>query len=337
MSGGEERPEGRDAHRRERTTVVIASHGRLLRLRWLLNALEEQTLAAGRFDVVVVHTYPAEEEEEMIASHPLHTSGRLRAIRLDAGEGRASRQRNLGWRAATSGRIAFTDDDCRPASGWLAGLVAAAERAPGAVVQGATFPDPDEEDVRRAPHVRTVVEADPPGRFAQTCNILYPRDVLERVGGFDETMPAPAGEDTDLWLRARAAGATMTGAPDAVVFHAIEDHTLPAMLRLNWKWRHLAFVVARHPEVRGWFRLRVFWRERHARLALALLALAATRRVPPLALGVAPYLHSLRRRRRPGPRGLAISAVELPGQVVVDLGEVAALAAGSIRYRTVVL
>ena len=36
-------------------TVAVASHERPLRLRWLLNALEEQTLERARFEVVVCH------------------------------------------------------------------------------------------------------------------------------------------------------------------------------------------------------------------------------------------------------------------------------------------
>ena len=35
--------------------VVVASHDRPLRLRWLLEALADQTLARYRFEVVVAH------------------------------------------------------------------------------------------------------------------------------------------------------------------------------------------------------------------------------------------------------------------------------------------
>src|SRR3712207_8492081 len=42
--------------------------------------------------------------------------------------------------------------------------------------------------------------------WGQTCNIVYPRAVLEALGGFDERMPRPAGEDVELAQRAIAAG-----------------------------------------------------------------------------------------------------------------------------------
>ena len=41
-------------------SVVVASHGREFRLRWLLNALEEQSFS-GSWEVVVVHDYDADD------------------------------------------------------------------------------------------------------------------------------------------------------------------------------------------------------------------------------------------------------------------------------------
>ncbi|MDX6659127.1 MAG: hypothetical protein QOH62_3920, partial [Solirubrobacteraceae bacterium] len=36
-------------------SVVVPSHDRPLRLRWLLNALDEQTLAREQWEVIVAH------------------------------------------------------------------------------------------------------------------------------------------------------------------------------------------------------------------------------------------------------------------------------------------
>src|SRR3954451_1749725 len=95
-------------------SVVVASHARHLRLRWLLNALEEQTLAPEHWDVEVVHDYPAAVAERVIERHPLAEAGRLRHVTIEPGTGSPSRQRNIGWRGARGELIAFTDDDCRP-------------------------------------------------------------------------------------------------------------------------------------------------------------------------------------------------------------------------------
>jgi GT2 family glycosyltransferase len=315
-------------------SVVVASHGRPLRLRWLLNALEEQTLPRERWELIVVHGYDAPTAARFIDDHPLGAAGVLRQIGPPQGGGNPARQRNLGWRAARAELVAFTDDDCRPEPSWLERLVGEAEQRPGAVVQGATRPDPLEHDVFAAPHVHTL-QVDPPGRFAQTCNILYPRRLLERLGGLDER--AVVGEDIDLSMRAQDAGAALVGAREAVVNHAVEAHTLPAFVARNLRWRHLAYVVSRHPSLRRDCLMGVFWKESHFRLLLALAGLAGARRAPALALLALPYLVPELRRRGPRPGDVAVAAAEVPGRAVNELAEVLAMAAGSVRHRTLVL
>lgn len=318
-------------------SVIVPSHARRLRLRWLLNSLEEQTLDPARFEVIVVHDYDDEDTRNVIERHPLTAAGVLRQIRIEPGTGHPARQRNLGWRAATAPLVAFTDDDCRADPGWLDAYLAAASQHPGAIVQGVTRNEPYEIETWAAPHVRTLDIPHPPNEFLQTCNVLYPRELLERLDGFDERFEAPAGEDTDLGLRAAEAGAEIRGAYDAVVYHAVEEYTLPAMIKLGWKWRHVALLARRHPRVRRDWVLGFFWRREHALLVAAALGLASAKRFPPAALAAAPYLREQLTRRGTAKRQLAVSALELPGQVAVDAAEIATMVAGSARYRTFVL
>ena len=311
-------------------SVVVASHARRHRLRWLLNALAEQTLDRARWEVVVVHTYDEQTARQVIESHPLP----VRHEAVAPGTGSPSVQRNLGWRMARGELVAFTDDDCRTDPRWLEELLAVAQAHPGAVVQGRTRPEPHEYEIRRAPHVRTLT-IDPVNPYRQTANILYPRALLERLGGFDER--AIAGEDVGLSLRAEAAGAAIVAAPGAVVYHAVESHTLPGILRQNLKWRHLAYLARRHPEIRRTFPLGVFWDDEHLRTFGLALGLAGARRHPALGLLAAPYVGRALGRRGPGVKQRAIAAAELPGQAVRQLAEVGGLAAGSVRHRTLVL
>ena len=315
-------------------SVVIPSHGRLLRLWWLLNALEEQRPGDVKFEVVVVHDYPA-EEAKTLAQHPLAEKGVLRLIDIPPEAGNPARQRNIGWRAATAQFIAFTDDDCRPDTGWLAGLMEARD-GDATIVQGSTQPDPLEILVSAAPHHRSL-QVDPPNSFLQTCNIGYPRPLLERLGGFDEAFPTAAGEDTDLGLRAREIGAPVVAAEGARVFHAVESVWLGRAVISSRKWEHLPYIVRKHPELREKFTLGVFWRPTHHELLLAAFGLAATRRIPLAAALALPYLRRRLSRRGWGARGLLASIVELPGQAMVDLAEILTLVRGSVRYRTPML
>jgi glycosyltransferase involved in cell wall biosynthesis len=315
-------------------SVVVASHGRHLRLRWLLNALEQQTLPRPEWELIVVHTYDGATARRVLDEHPLAAAGMLRHSAVEPGAGSPSKQRNIGWRMARAPLVAFTDDDCRPEPGWLAGLVEAARRSPGAVVQGRTRPDTCEGEILRAPHVRTLT-VEPVNPYVQTANVLYPRALLDRLGGFDER--AIAGEDVGLSLRARASGAEIVAAPDAVVNHAVEAHTLPGILRQNLKWRHLAYLAKRHPEMRAHFPLRVFWDRDHLLTTAALAGAIGARRHPAAVALALPYVRRALGRRGRHPWGRAIAAAEMPGQAVRQVAEVAGMAAGSVRHRTLLL
>jgi GT2 family glycosyltransferase len=321
-------------------SVVVASHERPLRLLWLLNALEEQTLGPDRFEVVVCHDSHGDRTPSLLADHPLAATGVLRSVSLPPGRNPPGAQRNVAWRMARAPLIAFTDDDCRPPPEWLAGALAAAEAHPGAIVQGATRPDPDELGLLHAsvhPHTQDI---DPPVDWVQTCNVVYPRAVLERAHGFDERLEG--GEDTDLAWRARANGAPLVGAPDVLTYHAVEPRSLRGALRASWRWRHLPAVVARHPQMRGNASIgRVFWKPRHARLAvgLAAAAAAAAGRMPyPLAALLAvPWVSAARPSYGSSWRGRVRAVAELPGAAAIDAFELAALAVGSAQARTVFL
>lgn len=311
--------------------VVVPAHGRPLRLRWLLNALQEQALARERFEVVVATTQ--DDLAEIAAAHPVGA----RVVRPSAFA--ASVQRNAGWRASAAPLVAFTDDDCRPPAAWLERLLAGAHAHPGSVVQGTTTPDPDELALaQRAPLAQTISVA-PPTAWGETCNILYPRGVLEALGGFDESLVA-ACDDTDLAQRAVAGGTALAAAPDAVTFHAVEVLSLAASVRRVGRWRHVPTVVKRHPGLRRGMPLGIFWKSRHAWLAFAAVfgGVALARRQPLLALALAlPWVRSAAPSYGHSPRGLARAAAELPARAVLDAAEMAVVARGAAAERTVLL
>jgi GT2 family glycosyltransferase len=315
-------------------SVVVPSHGRPERLRVLLDALAGQTLQRERWEVVVVHTYDRDVTSELLDRHELTRADLLRHIRMERSEGRPSRQRNAGWRIARGSLVVFTDDDCRPDPRWLERLVAAAQANPGKIVQGATLPDPREEHLFSRPHVRTL-QVDPPSREVQTCNVVYERELLERLGGFDER--AITGEDIDLSIRAREAGAGLVGVPWAVTYHAIEALSLLGKIRSQHKWQHLAYVVKRHPSLRAWCKWGLWWKEEHYRAALGLVALAFAPRWRWALLGLLPYVQIERRRHGIAAAQQLRTLHELPAHWLVELAEIGSFVRGSLRYRTILL
>ncbi|MEA2374432.1 MAG: mycofactocin glycosyltransferase [Thermoleophilaceae bacterium] len=307
---------------------MVATRDRAERLSALLAALAAQTLPRERFETIVVDDGSRDATPGVLDAAPVD-----RVLRHESARGPAG-ARNTGWRAARGALVAFTDDDCRPEPGWLEAGLAAHRAAPGALVQGRTRPEPEGEPLLDHPRARSL-RVDRPGPFFQTCNVFYPRELLERLDGFDERAFGPSSEDADLAWRALEAGARAVFAPGALVSHAVSVFTLAQALRFAPRWRTLPALVRRHPPIRRelpW-RGRV-WREAHGRLLMALAGLALMRTHRAFALWCLPYL-TLRRGWRPRP--LLRAASELPGVAAVDAAELAVLACASARARTLLL
>jgi GT2 family glycosyltransferase len=315
--------------------VVIASHNRALRLRWLLNSLEEQTLDRERFEVIVA--YDSDDDDataDLLAEHPINAT----AIERDPPEpgiNTASKLRNAAWRQATAPLIAFTDDDCRAPADWLENALGAATKHPGAVIQGMTLPDPDEEPNEHGPFPRTQ-HIVPPVPWAQACNIVYPRALLEELNGFVEDPPLAAGEDFELAFRAREQGAAYVGAREALTWHAVYDDGLRQHLRGLNRWGDLAWHLKKHPEARADYPLWIFWKRTHVWLPVAAAgAVLAHRRGAAWALLALPWAaHSAPAYGVGHPRGRLRAASELPLRALVDGAEMVACLRGALKHRT---
>jgi GT2 family glycosyltransferase len=256
----------------------------------------------------------------------------LRVVRLERNSGPAG-AREAGWREARAPVVAFTDDDCRPAEGWLAAGLAAVAGNPGAFIQGATRPEPDEIS-RIGPFTRTI-EVSALDPVFQTCNIFYPRELLERVGGFDVEAFSHGFEDADLGWRAIAAGASPVFEPGAVVYHEVTELGPLGKLKVASRWTDGLAAPVRHPELRRrLFHNRLFWQRSHMLMMLALSALLLRGRLRVLApLLVLPYVRLLRARGEVEGGGPLLA----PYYVLYDLVELTTVVRAAIRFRSPML
>ena len=310
-------------------SVVVSTYNRPARLARLLASLRDQDLGRDRFEVIVVDNGSDERTGTLLASESRKPGLELRSIRHERSLGPAG-GRNSGWRLARAPLVAFTDDDCAPARGWLSGGLRAHERDPHAVIQGVTVPDPSDAGAD-GPLSRTVC-VDTLGPQYEACNIFYPRELLDALGGFDERFGVrPTGEDTDLAWRAIERGAGTVLAPDALVFHAIERLGMGGLLRIAARWTDGMRIFRDHPASRSMLNHHVFWNVWHYLMWRSLLALAAPRTIRRLI--VARHLMELRLRARRAGAGAWL----VPFLLVHDAVECWAIARGAIRYRTLVL
>lgn len=308
-----------------KATVCVSTFNRAARLARLLEALAAQDTSG--FDVVVYDDGSTDETGAVLRRFQDRLPLTVLTGQRNAGPARG---RNHAWQAASGSLILFTDDDCRPAPGWVREHLAAHQ--PRRVVVGRTTAEPDQV---RGPFSRTVEVAD--ARWFQTCNVSYPRELLVEVGGFDERFRRAAGEDTDVGLRAVAAGATAHFAERALVHHEVRPSSWPTAVREATKWADLPLVLANHPVAAGQLvHHRFWWRRSHPVALMALVGVAVGVRQPLGLLAVLPWL-----RLRTVTDPVALSRRDwpwvLPGQLAIDLVEVATLARGSLRHRRLLL
>ena len=249
----------------------------------------------------------------------------------------AGAARNTGWRAAASAYVAMTDDDCRAHADWILHLGGAADA--DKVVVGRTVRDPDDGPITSV-FDRAMEAEGVTGRFS-TCNILYPRALLARVGGFDEAYVRPYGEDTDVGQRARIAGAEETYVSDALVYHAVVRQTPSAALKDRWRRGEAARLARRYPYLRQEIWQGVFSVGEHRQLLLGLAGLSLSRLSPVFLMLSLPWLRGAHARAqlvagaRPQSRIRILS--QIGGLLLLDSVELASCATGSIRNRTLLL
>jgi GT2 family glycosyltransferase len=158
----------------------------------------------------------------------------VRVVRSTANLGFAAGN-NVGMRAARGRHLVLLNTDTRVLPGWLSALVSAAELEPsiGAVTSKLVFlADPGEiqnagslllsdgSGADRGFHERDTGQYQRREEVFGACGaaVLYRREMLEDVGGFDETF-FNYYEDTDLSWRMRLRGWKVLYEPAAVVHH----------------------------------------------------------------------------------------------------------------------
>lgn len=159
-------------------------------------------------EVVVVDDASTDASWEIVRGY----GDRITALRLPT-NGAAPHARNSGARAARGRWLTFLDSDDYIEPDTVAAMVAAGERAPGAVVVAPwRYLIRDEHGwfSYQAPRPLAPRVDDPlrgwlAGEWAPPCAVMYPREVYERAGGFDEVLRR--NDDGDLAMRAFLAGA----------------------------------------------------------------------------------------------------------------------------------
>jgi glycosyltransferase involved in cell wall biosynthesis len=203
-------------------SIIVPTYARPAQLATCLDALVRLEGPGDRFEVIVVDDGSENPPEDVIASF----RDRLELTLLVQPHTGPATARNAGAARARGKFLAFTDDDCAPASNWLQTLAARFAMAPDRIVGGRTLnalADNPYSTVSQLliDYLDAYYNANPSeARFFTSNNLALPADRFNAMGGFDTTFPRAAAEDRefcDRWLHHRY---RITYAPEVVVYHS---------------------------------------------------------------------------------------------------------------------
>lgn len=215
-------------------TVAVCTYNRAELLPGVLEDLSRQeTGGEFAFEILIVDDGSTDDTQDVVNRCASQIKVPLRYVRSEgAGVGAA---RNTAVREFIADWIAFIDDDETADPNWLRELYTTAMKTGGLIVGGPVrLVLPEEQLARLSPLCQLVLGGfeypfAAPSRFPSnespaTANVLLNGGVFSSVGLFDTR--GSAGEDTNLWGRARAAGLEMWYAPGAVVHHYVPAERL---------------------------------------------------------------------------------------------------------------
>jgi hypothetical protein len=227
-------------------------------LDWTLRAVERQTLAPS--EVIVVDDGSTDGIEGIARSHSAVY------VRHSTNRGLAA-ARNTGVKISSHNLVASIDADCYPAPTWLESLAHWADQGVAGV--GGRLLDPNTRtcpDRWRAAHMRQEWGekrlVNPPFLFGS--NTLFRKDVLQVVGGYDNSLRTNY-EDVDVSMKIRSRALELVYEPRAVAYHQRTD-SIRTVAETYWRWENPSPYV-KYPGGNGLFG--GIWWDTHKAVELA--------------------------------------------------------------------
>jgi glycosyltransferase involved in cell wall biosynthesis len=228
-----------------RFDLVVATVDRTDALQTLLRSLGAQTHDA--FRLLVVDQNPDDRIADVLARYSA-----LDVLHLRSERG-LSRARNAALPHLAADVVAFPDDDCAYPVDLLARVadrLATDPRLDGLTGRAAAA---DDQADPSWPADAAVLDTRNLWNRVISFAIFLRRDVVERVGTFDERLglgsgsPWSSGEEVDYVLRAVRVGARVAYDPSLVVHHAVKRYTPGELRRVGRRdGASVGWIVRRH-------------------------------------------------------------------------------------------
>jgi glycosyltransferase involved in cell wall biosynthesis len=288
-----------------RISLVIPTYQRRASIRRLLVALAGQTLPRSEYEVIVAidgSTDGTQEEVDRFAD-VLQVRAASRP-----NQGRAA-ARNAGIALSRGELLVFLDDDMEPREGFLAAHLAAHEGGERRAVLGAVPVVVDEHSPPPATFIQAKFERhdaklSQPGyrigfRDFYSGNFSISKQLLLRIGAFDEGFEAYGNEDGELGLRLLRAGVELVYSREAMAAqHYEKDFAALAQDNIE-KGRTAVLTVRRHPETFSSLRLAHYHSGSRKRRLLRFILLRLSQTIESTPRTVVWVVNGLERRGSP--------------------------------------
>lgn len=231
-------------------TVVVPAFGDPSLPARLLRGIDSQAAAAGVTVPVVVADDASPEPMAPVLGALSLRSVDLRIVRADTNGGPGA-ARNLALRHVGTTWVASIDADMEAGEGWVEALLRATTEAADSVdvIEG-RVDVPSTEPATPFTHATEFSDAD---THHGAGNVVHRRAALLEVGGFDERFYDPRRrlhfrEDTDLYFRLHAAGASSVYDDALVALHPPLPSSYAAPIRLARRYHFDPLLAQKHPD-----------------------------------------------------------------------------------------
>jgi len=197
-----------------KASIVIPAFNAAPTIEKAILACLAQSYPKDKLEIIVVDDGSSDNTAEIIKRHPVKY-----IFQENSGPAKA---RNTGWKSSAGDVVCFTDADCQPEKEWVLKLVGkftdeeiAAVAGSYGIVNSNSLKAGciHEEIIQRHLKMPEFI------RVFGSYNVAMRRDILEKLGGFEEGFPQASGEDNDLSYRILQHGFKIYFAKDVLVYH----------------------------------------------------------------------------------------------------------------------
>lgn len=205
-------------------SIIIPTYNRPNQLTSCLNSIVRLDYPHEKYEVIVVDDGSEISLDDTVS--PFQGETKIKLI-TQANTGPAT-ARNSGAAEAKGEFLAFTDDDCKPASDWLKKLEIRFSSEPDCLIGGKILNTLLSNSYSTAGQMLIDYLYDYYNkdhnqlRFFTTNNLAVPKCLFHEIDGFDTTYPRSAAEDREFCYRWQNHGYRMIYAPEARVYHSHE-------------------------------------------------------------------------------------------------------------------